>query len=1448
MKNMNNNYTILHCHTMLSNGVTNIDSVTKYTDYIEKAKEYGMTAFAFSEHGSIFEWVHKKNEIEKAGMKYIHAEEFYITKTLDEKIRDNYHCLLIAKNYDGVLELNKLSSKSFNREDGSYYYVPRISYEDLKNTSDNIIISTACLAGILSKADRDMKNDFFRFIFKHKDRCFLELQPHLDEQQIKYNRKLYDISCEYGINCVMCTDTHALNKEHIKGRSILQRAKNIHFDNEDNFHLEMLSYDELVDLCKQQINLCEQTNLPSIPLDGYLDAIETTNKIANMVEPFKLNYDYKYPHLWGDDSERIFKQKIMEGIKERGVNKYPNYQEYIDRIKYELEAYKHNEAIDFMLLMEDIVSWCKTQDIQIGYGRGSCNGSVIAYLLGITEMDSIKFKLNFDRFMNIERVSLSDIDTDFPPNRIDEVKKYIFNHHGLYCCDIVTFNTIALKGAIRDVGRALDMSLDIIGKICDSIEINESNLREQYKELFEYVDLVNGVVVSVGNHPCFTADTLVYTSNGYKEIQNINIGDMVLTHTNTYKKIIDIMRNYSNDIYNVWASSSLPITTTGNHPFYVRKRQNKRLRKYKDGIDTTVRTYIEPEWINVSDINKGDLVGYSVNSSSIVPIHKEYSLDFYNNDLWWIIGRYLGDGWITSMLRDKKTHFYNEEYLVICCAHDEKEEITNVLDKLNYKYTIQNRRTADRIYIHNKDLLNYLKSFGKYANGKFIPNEVINLPNNLLQCFFNGYMSADGSYCKNKDSYSFKTTSKKMCLSLIQCVAKLYHRHCCVVVLSPKQEIIEGRIVNSKEKYNVTFTKNVRKGEKSFYENGYIWCPCKHIEKKPQSEEVYNLHVETDNSYTANNIIVHNCGLICSPHSIEDRLGTFTTSTDTVWISQINMKEVDSLNYVKLDLLKLDTIQLIADTCKLANIPMLLPDNIDTSDIKVWDSMRDDTTQIFQWEGDTGNDYIKKLLSDENIKKFQEIDKNIDRMTLLSIGNSAIRPAGASYRDDLANGIVRKSGSQAIDDFLKPTFGFLVFQCQIIDFLHNYCGFTMGEADVVRRHFSKKQFTKDGVALTELDIPIITNGGYMKDKDGNEKTDHYISGFVSVMKEKYNMPKEEAEKSIVAFIQVIIDASRYLFSLNHSQPYSYEGFACGWLRYHYPLQFLTVALNMNKDVEEKTKALTNYASKNNIKIGKPLFRYSKTDYFCDSSSNTIYKGIGSIKNIGVSCGDNLYAIKDNKYPSFIYLLNDIKDNKLANTKELSILIRIGFFSEFGDINLLIKQKELFEKFIKLKTLKKSICDENGWDISKIAPYCEKETDKQFSGVNMLEVTNLVSQWITYDESTQLNRIQYQLRYMNYTNLTDPSIPSDIYIVQSIDINKYNTPFISMYHPSTGFITPSYKVKKAWFESNKVNVGDCIRPAYKTKNKWRRCEDGKSHETDEQEEVIENYYIIERIKE
>ena len=1046
------NYTILHLHSMLSNGVTNIDSVTPYDQYIDKAHELGMAAMAFSEHGSVLGWVKKKLHMEELGMKYIHAEEFYLTNTLDEKVRDNYHCLLIAKNYAGVLELNKLSSKSFNRDNNSFYYVPRITIEDVKNTSDNIIVSTACLGGVLNKAPEPIRQDFFYWLRRHPDRCFLEIQPHISAEQKRYNQALWALSKRSGLRLLMCTDTHALNAEHVEGRKILQKAKNIHFDGEDEFYLEMLSYDELVALCKIQ---------NALPMEVYLDAIEMTNVVADMVEPFELDYSYKYPHLWGDDSEQVLRAKIAEGIKWRGVDKLPNYQEYLDRIEYEMKAYIHNGAIDFMLLMEDIIAWCKTQDILVGYGRGSCNGSVIAYLLGITEMDSIKHGLNFERFMNTERVSLSDIDTDFPPSRINEVKQYIFNKHGLYCSDIVTFNTIALKGAIRDVGRALQMPLDEVGNICNRVEMDEAGCRKQYPDLFKYVDIVNGCVVSVGNHPC---------------------------------------------------------------------------------------------------------------------------------------------------------------------------------------------------------------------------------------------------------------------------------------------------------------------------------------------------------------------GLVVSPYSIDDRMGLFTTSTDDVPISQINMKEVDLQNYVKLDLLKLDTIELINETCKLAGIERLTPDNVDINDKAVWDSIRDDTTAIFQWEGATGDRYIKQLLSESNIQKFKKLNPNVDYMTLLSIGNGAIRPAGASYRDDLANGVIRKSGNEAIDEFMKPTFGYLVFQCQIIQFLHQYCGYTMGEADIVRRHFAKK-------TGTEKDIPQIK------------------AGFAKTMAEQYGMSKEESDKVIADFIQVIMDASNYLFSLNHSQPYSYEGYVSGWLRYHYPLQFLTVALNINQGKEEKTSALTAYAHKVGIGIKPPKFRHSRSAYFCDTATNCIYKGLGSIKYMSEQVAEALYGMRDMQFRNFIdvlFALQQLKDK--PDSRQLDILIKIGYFEEFGSAKALLLGVEIFNKFYKCKNIKLDKWNEMGYNINILKDNADKMTEKTASGLDNCGLILGILRSLHMPRTTIVDKLRWQAELLGYVDGSDPSRDVNDWLVLGVETTSYGMVWLRLYNLCYG-AEQHYKVDKRWATSHSCKTGDVVKVVLEDKPKWSKVDD-KFVKTGETETQIKCYKVLE----
>ena len=1061
-----------------------------------------MKAMAFTEHGSFFGWVNKKRHIESAGMKYIHGAEFYITETINEKIRDNYHCCLYAKNYDGVLELNQLSSISFNRDDNHFYYVPRITIDELLTTSDNVLVSTACLGGILHNGTDAIKDKFITFLANNKHRCFLEIQHHndVDGEQGRYNQYLYELSKKIGVPLIAGTDTHALNEEHLKGRKTLQKAKNVRFENEDSWDLTFKTYDELI-LEYQKQNV--------LPMNVVLDAIENTNRLADMVDEFELDETYKYPHLW-EDSEATFAEKIKEGIKRRGVDKYPNYQEYLDRIEHELEAYRHNGAIDFMLLMEDIIDWCVSQDIRVGYGRGSVNGSVIAWLLGITEMDSIKHKLNFERFMNVERVSLSDIDTDFPPSRIDEVKNYIFSKAGLHCCDIITFNTIALKGAIKDVCRA-----------------------------FHYENIE------------YTPDTV--------------------------------------------------------------KKKISEWEKRIEGHDSRDIDVSMPKDI-IADIEK-----YS--------IHKEVPYEYVS--------------------------FANE--------------LSNLVD------------TDEEL-------------------------------------------------------------ARKQYPDIFELV-----------------DLVNGTIVS---------------------------------------------------------VGSHPCGCVVSPDTVSDKIGTFTTSTSIYPISQIYMKEIDSLNYVKLDLLRLDTIEIINETCKLAGIERLTPDNMDITDVNVWNSMRDDTTQIFQWEGKTGDDYIKKLLSDENIKKFQEVDDNVDRMTLLSIGNSAIRPAGASYREDLANGVVRKSGSDAIDEFLKPTFGYLVFQCQIIDFLHQYCGFTMGEADIVRRHFAKKTGTED-------DIPVIKDGGYMKDKDGNEKRDHYIKGFIATMREKYGMPKEEAEDAIVAFLQVIIDASKYLFSLNHSQPYSYEGYACGWLRYYYPLEFITVSMNINIGKEDKTIALTNFAKKMGIEIRPPKFRHSKSKYFCDKKENCIYKGIGSIKFMNDKVADELYELRNNNYADFIDLLISLSKTSI-NSRQLDILIKLDFFQEFGNPNQLLRYTQLFNDIYSKKQFKKEKIKEMGLQEVDIRQFAEKESDKMFTKVDTYHLLKYLVAIIEVPQTSIVEKIKYQSELLGYISIKNEQYKG-IGFVTSVD-SKY-APKLKVYALANGN-TIDCKIDKRTFNCNKLSVGDLVRIEGTTyKPQQRRTETG-----------------------
>lgn len=977
------NYVVYHLHSDLSNGVANIDSVTKYKEYIDRAKECEMKALGFSEHGSVFEWWHKKCDIESAGMKYIHGVEAYLTETLEEKIRDNYHCVIIAKNLDGVYELNDLISKSFNRTDNHYYYVPRITFEELFGTSDNLIITTACVGGVFGKGNDNVKDKFIEFLSRNKHRCFLEIGHHSDQKQVEYNKLMHELSLEYDIRLIAGTDTHALNDQHVDGRRILQLSKNIHFDGEDGWDLRFKTYDELVEAFKNQ---------NSIPEDAYMKAIENTNVLADMISPFEMDKSTKYPHIYDNPSE-TFRNKIMDSIdKHPYALKNHSREELIDVVNKEIEVYEATKSIDFMLLQTYIREWESQQGIQCGYGRGSVSGSMVAYLLGITQMDSMRFKLNYFRFMNPDRVTNADIDTDYGGVDRDKVKEFILrdkmNLDSIQSAEIITFNTIALKGAIRDVCRALykesnpDEYIKITNNIVELAESNEENARQKYPYVFKYVDIINGTIVSIGTHPS---------------------GVLV---------------------------SDLPITK---------------------------------------------LVG------------------------------------------------------------------------------------------------------------------------------------------------------------------------------------------------------------------------------------------------------------MCS------------TSTSPYPVSMLNMKELDDLMFVKLDILGLDNISVINDTCKQLGIERLTPDNVDLEDDKVWKSIRDDTTLIFQWESNSAFQYLKEFMSDRTIEIAKSKVPNFSMIKWMSFGNGLIRPACASFRKSVANGEFYDNGFDALNEFLAPEAGRIAMQETIMRFLVQFCGYSDAESDNVRRAIAKKKGTEK--LLPEIE-----------------------ERFIKYSSEHYDITKERCEEVIKPFIQIVLDASQYGFSWNHSDSYSCIGYISGYLRYYYPYEFLTAALNTFYDNTEKTADIVKYASRHGIKITSPKWGISGVGYFYNKEKKSIAKGINSIKYMSEEVANELNKLyHSKKYDSFMMLMSDISNETIINSRQLEILIKIDFFREFGNQRELLRMMDLFNGVFNKGNASKISKDKvSGSAIELIiAKYSNDKTKsgtpaKSYTVLDMSSILKETEEAIKssgLEDLSDINKVQNFNEYMGYIGYT-----------------------------------------------------------------------------------------------
>ena len=797
--------------------------------------------------------------------------------------------------------------------------------------------------------------------------------------------------------------------------------------------------------------------------EEYLTAIENTNKVVNSVEEFALDTGTKYPHIY-EDPVGTFKEKINAAYKKHPyIKQRYSKKEFSKVVQNELSVYEKTKSIDFMLLQTYMREWETQNGIQCGYGRGSVSGSEIAYTLGITQMDSIKFGLNFFRFMNPSRVTNADIDTDYSSKDRDKVKYFLLhdrmNLPQIQSAEIITFNTIALKGAIRDVGRALEMSLDEVGKICNRVDSDEEGVRAEYPELFEYVDIVNGAVVSVGTHPS---------------------------------------------------------------------------------------------------------------------------------------------------------------------------------------------------------------------------------------------------------------------------------------------------------------------------------------------------------------------GVLVSDRNLYEDIGLCTLSTSKYPVSMLNMKELDALMYVKLDILGLDNIGIINDTCKMLGIDRLTPDNTNLEDEEVWKDIRDDTTLIFQWESDSAQSYLKKFMSDETLAIAKSHASNFSYIKWFSFGNGLIRPGCASFRDDVADGHILTTGFKELDDFLSITFGRITMQEDIMRFLVLFCGYSDAESDTVRRGIAKKYGTEKFI-------------GEIHDR------------FLSYSYETYGVSQNLLEEIFYPIKRAIIDASSYAFSWNHSDSYSCIGYICGYLRYYYPLEFVTASLNVFQDKEEKTLDITKYAKKVGIKIESIRFGFSKAEYSCNRETNCIYKGIASIKFLNDRIANELYEIGQREYTDFIEVLDAVSTTS-TNSKQLDILVKLDFFHEWGEPNEILKVIKLYDAINGKKQFSPNKAKEIGIPLEILDRLSTTKTAKTYKGFNSQEVLRETISYYKQNnlmpKTSVLDRIRYQQEHYGYVQIVMPKLDASYAFVQKIEGTSKRT--ITLYRPKTGD-SEVVRIRAKTFEANSFKEQSIIRTIeVSEERKWKRDDNGKFYQIDDTEMILKKW--------
>ena len=485
----------LHVHTEYSL----LDGACRIDGLMDRVKELGQSAVAITDHGVMYGCIDFYKAAKAAGVKPIIGCEVYVARRrMEDRVHgidnDPYHLVLLCENRKGYENLCLMVSEAFTH---GFYGKPRVDLELLEKYHEGLIATSACLAG--GVAQYLMEEDYESakaYALKMSDifgpeRFYLELQDHGIDEQRMVNQGVLRLARETGLPLIVSNDAHYLRKEDAEMQDVLlciQTGRTVDEPNRMKFQTEEF-YIKSEEELRQLFPNCDE-------------AFENTVKIADMCNLEFVFNEYHLPSFpvpEGYTNEEYFRKVCYDGFRERYENPP---EEYLDRLEYEIGVISRMGYVNYYLIVWDFIRYAKEQGIPVGPGRGSGAASIVAYCMHITEVDPMKYALIFERFLNPERVSMPDFDTDFCQERRGEVIEYVMRKYGAdHVAQIATFGTMAARGAIRDVGRALNFTYaetDIVAKLVPTtlhITLKEAlEVSPKLKEMYDGDDRVKKLI------------------------------------------------------------------------------------------------------------------------------------------------------------------------------------------------------------------------------------------------------------------------------------------------------------------------------------------------------------------------------------------------------------------------------------------------------------------------------------------------------------------------------------------------------------------------------------------------------------------------------------------------------------------------------------------------------------------------------------------------------------------------------------------------------------------------------------------------------------------------------------------------------------------------------------------------------------------------------------------